>query len=111
MPKYYKKELEVVTAVQYTGTNLTDILRELGMYIESNDSLDLTIETFAVELQVKVGDYVIKGSRGEIYVCDGDSFLDKFIDVDCVSTLKDIDEQTVTAAIGQGIINAHKGWL
>jgi hypothetical protein len=75
MPKYRKKPI-VIKAVKYTGNNVTDILIELGMKEIGEDltSNDLLITTLEGEMRASVGDYIIKGIKGEFYPCRSDIF-------------------------------------
>ena len=41
----------------------------------------LYIETLEGKMQVSVGDYIIKGVRGELYACKPDIFIDTYEEV------------------------------
>lgn len=77
--KYRKKPL-VIDAIQYTGENVNEIVIKLGMEEISCDLLsnDLLIDTLEGEMRCSVGDYVIKGIKGEFYPCKEDIFLQTY---------------------------------
>jgi hypothetical protein len=75
MTKYRKKPV-IIDAIQYTGKNRDEILVKLGMDSIGEDfiSNDLIIETLEGDMKDSVGDYIIKGIKGEFYPCKSDIF-------------------------------------
>ena len=74
--KYRKKPI-VVEAMQYTAESCRAIHEWIGMFHEGDGYLCSTgflIETLEGQLEVKVGDWVIKGVEGEFYPCKPDIF-------------------------------------
>lgn len=73
--KYRKKPI-VIEAMQYNGKNSTEIMVQLGMpeIGEELCSDDLLINTLEGEMRASVGDYIIKGIKGEFYPCKPDIF-------------------------------------
>ncbi len=74
--KYRKKPI-VIEAMQYDGKNCVEVLKFMG---KQNDYADLTpfdipiIYTLEGELTASVGDWIIKGIKGEFYPCKPDIF-------------------------------------
>lgn len=70
MVKKYCKKPVVVEAVQWTGENIDEIVEFCGEYCNSFDWSDvLYIYTLGGHRIARVGDYIIKGVRGEFYPC------------------------------------------
>jgi hypothetical protein len=92
MPKYRKKPV-VIEAFQYTGEECFRNEDVPKWIIESFDigilhwNLSpqifsiLYIETLEGKMRVSVGDYIIKGVRGELYACKPDIFIDTYEEV------------------------------
>ena len=77
--KYTKKKPVTVEAVQWTGDNRKDIwdfctLAYFNTDFETGD-LHLMIQTLEGTMEASVGDYIIKGIKGEFYPCKPDIFL------------------------------------
>lgn len=72
--KYRKKPI-VIDAVQWNGKNIEQVLsftRGIAQY-ETNHNI-LAIETLEGVLQASIGDYIIKGVKGEFYPCKPEIF-------------------------------------
>lgn len=79
MVKKYTKKPVTVEAVQWTGDNRKDIwdfctLSYFNTDFETGD-LHLMIQTLEGTMEASVGDYIIKGIKGEFYPCKPDIFL------------------------------------
>ena len=80
MPKYRKKPV-VIEAVQYTGTNTTEIKEfvtdknVLWREVTSRTCHGGFIVTLEGDMEFKVGDYIIRGVKGEYCPCREDIFL------------------------------------
>lgn len=75
MHKYRKKPV-VVEAMQYTGRNTRDILLWSGMDSITEDLMGgIEIATLEGTMTASIGDYVIRGVRGEFYPCKPDIFV------------------------------------
>ena len=86
MQKYIKKPIEI-EAIQWTGFNLEEIKSFVGnpLIYEIFDGayqagmapprVEMKIKTLEGEMQVSVGDYIIKGVKGEFYPCKPDIFV------------------------------------
>ena len=76
--KYLKKPVEI-EAVQYLGHNLKEIDEFVGQDLLYYGSINeekgiLGIPTLEGIMKASVGDYIIKGVRGEFYPCKPDIF-------------------------------------
>lgn len=89
-----EKKPVVIEAFQYTGEECFRNEDVPKWIIESFDTgilhwtiivpqifSTLYIETLEGTMQVSVGDYIIKGVRGELYACKPDIFIDTYEEV------------------------------
>lgn len=79
MSKQYVKKPVIIDAVQWTGTNKTEIEEFCGdkAIFERLSLIDedaLSIRTLEGVLDAKWGDFIIKGIKGEFYPCKEDIF-------------------------------------
>lgn len=73
--KAQKKPI-IVEAIEYTGDNKREIIDFTNGLALTNTCYDhLTIPTLEGDHNCSVGDYVIKGVKGEFYPCKPDIFL------------------------------------
>lgn len=75
----YRKKPVVIEAIQYTrkkGGNLTDILVFSGVDQVTEGFADDTLEIPTLEgtMTAQVGDWIIRGVKGELYPCKPDIF-------------------------------------
>jgi hypothetical protein len=81
MSKYRKKPV-VIEAVQYDGKNFFAIRDFVGDKLEIRQGHKagwrLFIRTLEGDMEVSVGDYVIKGVQGEFYPCKPDIFVETY---------------------------------
>ncbi len=82
MPKRYRKRPVVIEAVQWTGDNLDELckLEDFKLnYTYVNDVLGV----YSLEgvMWASVGDYIIKGIKGEFYPCKPDIFKETYEEV------------------------------
>jgi hypothetical protein len=82
-PSKYRKKPIVVEAMQYTVESRNDIIKWIGSGVQATaidddgaeyDLLNLRIHTLEGVMRCDVGDYVIKGVKGEFYPCKPDIF-------------------------------------
>jgi len=88
MIKKYKKKPVAIEALQWTGDNKDEIKEFVGdkMYLRITDNGngthtqtdELYIETLEGDHKALVGDYIIKGVRGEFYPCKEDIFEETY---------------------------------
>lgn len=83
MPLYRKKPV-IVEAIQFTGNNTVEIAGLLGWsYSGDGDYSDsIIIETLEGDVTANVGDWVIRGVKGEGYPCRDDIFRLTYAPVD-----------------------------
>jgi hypothetical protein len=71
----YRKKPVVIEAMQWTGKNFDSLTlfcnKIKSAYIPTGE---LTIETLEGNMTASVGDYIIKGVKGEFYPCKPDIF-------------------------------------
>lgn len=71
----YRKKPVVIEAVKYNGDNKVEIQEFVDKYLNYKPNTNnLLIETLEGVMEAKVGDYIIKGVRGEFYPCKPDIF-------------------------------------
>jgi hypothetical protein len=73
MPKFRKKPV-VIEAMQLTPEAVGDVVRFCGGTIKSHPLTGVVIETLEGNMLADVGDWVIKGVKGEFYPCKPDIF-------------------------------------
>ena len=78
--KYIKKPIEI-EAIQYLGDNLKEVedFIDQTILVYTNSKVNgergvLGIPTLEGIMQASIGDYIIKGVRGEYYPCKPDIF-------------------------------------
>lgn len=74
MRKFRKKPV-VIEAVQYTGDNLEQIEKETnGGAAYAGATQTLIVTTLEGQMRADVGDWIIRGVKGEFYPCKPDIF-------------------------------------
>lgn len=76
MPQFRKKPV-VVEAVQYgpySAPSLELLMHLDGCCFRMNEKEGFIIETLEGEMRAEIGDYIIKGVKGEFYPCKPDIF-------------------------------------
>ena len=84
MSKFRKKPV-VIDAVQWNGVNLVEVIRHTGQHAsETSGKFEeykdivrlngLKISTLEGEMNADIGDWIIKGVKGECYPCKPDIF-------------------------------------
>lgn len=89
MAKYRTKPCEI-EAIQWNGLNLEEIKEFVGESLiydicdaawqvgKGRPCVDMQIKTLEGDMRASVGDYIIKGLRGEFYPCKPDVFEKKY---------------------------------
>jgi hypothetical protein len=75
----YRKKPVVIEAVQFTGDNLKECTRFCHLLTLFNKKY--VIPTLEGNMEVSIGDYIIKGVQGEFYPCKPDIFLETYDEV------------------------------
>lgn len=80
----YRKKPVTIEAMQYTGENFEEIQEFMGEEkpIFARDYVSVVIRTLEGSMKAKVGDYIIKGVKGEFYPCRKDIFEQTYEKVD-----------------------------
>ncbi len=78
MVKKYRTKPCEIEAIRWTGDNLIELLDWGQGDILWNDVDDLFVDTLEGRLKADIGDYIIKGLRGEFYPCKPDVFEKKY---------------------------------
>jgi hypothetical protein len=68
--KKYKKKPIIIEAIQVTGKNGFEITQWSNGLVNNN----LQIKTLEGVMTANIGDYIIKGIKGEFYPCKPDIF-------------------------------------
>ena len=74
MIKRYKKKPVVIEAIQYTRKNTEACVRFCGKDFICFNENEILIKTLEGQHRALLGDYIIKGVKGEIYPCKPDIF-------------------------------------
>jgi hypothetical protein len=73
MVKQYRKKPVVISAIKWDGDNIAEVLRfSSDCYIVNANNLKL--HTLEGVMNASIGDYIIKGVKGEVYACKPDVF-------------------------------------
>lgn len=73
--KHYSKKPVIIEAIQWTGENTDEVLAfAKGCTPYKTNHNILAIETLEGVMQASVGDYIIKGVKGEFYPCKPEIF-------------------------------------
>ena len=74
--KKYRKKPVVIEAIQYNGDNYNEISNFTGnkSLLGLKQSNEIIISTLEGNMIVSIGDYIIKGIKGEFYPCKPDIF-------------------------------------
>ena len=103
----YRKKPVVVEAVIWTGNNIDEV-KELAKSAVENIIFvnnNLYIETLEGNMNVSIGDYIIKGIAGEFYPCKPDIFKETY---ETVSMVSDNDRTTVSMSEYRKLENKNK---
>lgn len=103
----YRKKPVIVEAVIWTGNNIDEVKELAKSAVENIIFVDnnLYIETLEGNMNVSVGDYIIKGIAGEFYPCKPDIFKETY---ETVSMVSDNDRTTVPMSQYRKLENKNK---
>ena len=76
--KYIKKPIQI-EAIQFTGDNFRELYDFAGNDVYYQDGL-VYVHTLEGDMKMKnkVGDYLVKGVRGEFYFCEKNIFEETY---------------------------------
>ncbi len=79
----YRKRPVIVEAVQWDGTNNEEVLKlcPKAFILHNNLIAYMRIPTLEGVMYALVGDYIIKGIKGEFYPCKSDIFKETYEEV------------------------------
>lgn len=85
MPKKYTKKPLVVQAVIWNGNNRSEIFDFCSLsyfnYEFGSSDPKLMIQTLEGPMSASVGDYIIRGIKGEFYITNKKNFLEQYEEV------------------------------
>lgn len=85
MTKKFRKKPVIIEAIQLTKDNVVDALsfcNNDGNIVASNeDETSISISTLEGTMMANIGDYIIKGVKGEFYPCKSDIFEQTYEEV------------------------------
>lgn len=88
MKRYKKKPIEI-EAIQFTGNNwkMIEYWSADSVYVRGTElpdeqkEMEMSVDTLEGQVRAKVGDYIIKGIRGEFYPCERTIFEESYEEV------------------------------
>lgn len=80
MIKKFRKKPVTIEAIQWLGTNLSEIDDFAGGSI-ANKGTTLVIHTLEGDMEASISDYIIKGVNGEFYPCKPDIFAKTYEEI------------------------------
>lgn len=81
MIKKYKQKPVIIESAQYIGNNVDEITEFVGEVLLKYNNNTLGIPTLKGIVKANIGDYIIKGIIGEIYLCKPDIFKQTYDEV------------------------------
>ena len=85
MIKKFRKKPVIIEAIQLTKDNVVDALsfcNHDGNIVASNeDETSISISTLEGTMTANIGDYIIKGVKGEFYPCKANIFEQTYEEV------------------------------
>lgn len=70
----YKKKPVVIEAVEWTGSNVSDMEEFASTKVEYTLDNCLIVDTLEGVMKANIGDFIVKGIQGEFYPCKPDIF-------------------------------------
>ena len=77
----FRKKPVVIEAVQWNGDNVTEMSNFAKINLIFKENNKLAIRTLEGEMEANVGDWIIKGVKGEFYPCKPDIFVETYEEV------------------------------
>ena len=79
--KTYRKKPVTIEAVEYTGLNSAEIESFTGQQVGRETGKPIMIKTLEGQHIASIGDFIIKGVKGEFYPCKPDIFSETYSEV------------------------------
>ena len=70
----YRKKPVTIEAIEVTTDNVDELIEFCEGNLKSHPLVGVVIETLEGKMTVSVGDFIIKGVKGEFYPCKPDIF-------------------------------------
>ncbi len=70
----YRKKPVIIEAMEVTIDNVDELVEFCEGNLKSHPLVGVVIETLEGKMNVNVGDFIIKGVKGEFYPCKPDIF-------------------------------------
>lgn len=79
----FRKKPVVIEAVEWKG-EIDDVIKEFikDSHTFTNDRRSLIITTLEGEMEALIGDFIIKGVKGELYPCKPDIFWQTYEEIE-----------------------------
>lgn len=74
MVKQYRKKPVVIEALEWTGENQGELYEFVPAHVRREEEDGLYITTLEGDHFANIGDFIIKGVKGEFYPCKPDIF-------------------------------------
>ena len=74
----YRKKPVTIEAIQWTGKNIDEIETFVNSVDVEVSKDGITVHTLEGDMNASVGDYIIRGVKGEYYPCKPDIFMDTY---------------------------------
>jgi hypothetical protein len=81
MIKKYKQKPVIIKAAQYLGSNINEITEFVGDVLLKYNNNTLGIPILDGIVKANIGDYIIKGVIGKIYLCKPNIFKQTYDEV------------------------------
>jgi len=80
----FRKKPIVIEAIQWTGNNFDEVnkLMKYTCIDENPNGEEIVIVTLEGDMKANIGDWIIKGVKGEFYPCKPDIFEETYEEVD-----------------------------
>lgn len=75
MVRRYRKKPVTIEAIQYDGSNYNEVSDFVGNDVVAAHNGQLIVKTLEGELVAPIGDFIIRGVKGEFYPCKPDIFM------------------------------------
>lgn len=90
-PKRFRKKPVVIEAMQFTDDNKNQVFNWITCNVapawDANGNPAMKIQTLEGDMLAQLGDWVIKGVKGEFYPCKADVFAATYEDVDDMTAI------------------------
>ena len=82
MIKQYRKKPVIIEALEWTGENQAELYQFVPAHLRIEEEDGLQIVTLEGNHKANIGDFIIKGVKGEFYPCKPDIFAMTYDEVE-----------------------------